>query len=167
MNASDKNPVDGHSASGDFEETLRLVARLNAPEGLEDRVLTGLQVKPISGRARILAWPVSLRLENAWMRAAAAAAIAAVVIGGGWSVVHHAGTPQSARVITIPQPAAAKGGFSSAGAMRTPQTLNGPVVAPVTIPAIQTTSAPTKNAARHGMTLPKKNPNPQVDAATR
>jgi hypothetical protein len=100
------------------------------------------------------------------MRSAAAAAIVAVVIGGGWSVVHHAGTPQSARVITITPRVAAQGGFSSAGAMRTPQTLVGPVAAPVAIPAAPATNAPIKNAARRGKSLPKKNPNAQVDART-
>ena len=38
------------------EETLQLIARLPAPEGLEDRVQAGLKTAPAHGR--ILHWPV-------------------------------------------------------------------------------------------------------------
>ena len=116
-------------ASGDFEETLRLIASLSVPEGLEDRIQAGLRAAPKPATARILAWPTALRLENAWLRTAAAAAIVAVVVGGGWLVSSRVQPAQPAQAITIPQHAGSQGGFSSAGAMRTPQTLNGPVVA--------------------------------------
>jgi len=124
------------SGSDEFEETLRLIARLSAPEGLEERVQVGLRAasRTTSGRARLLQWPVALRLNNAWMqsslaRMAAAAAIAAVVIGGGWVVSSRVQPAQPARAIAIPPRVSVQGSFSSAGAMRTPQTLNGPVVA--------------------------------------
>lgn len=120
------------------ETTLRLIAQLPAPKGLEDRVLAGLASTP--RRGRLLQWP-SLRHEggawmqgrawtqgSAWMRGAAAAAIVFVVAGGGWGIYTHVQPPQSTKVIVMPR-AGAGGGFSSAGAMRTPQTLDGPVVA--------------------------------------
>ena len=123
----------GFSASGEFESTLRLIASLPAPEGLAERVQAGLEAAPAAGRARILAWPAALRLENGWLqsslaRSAAAAAIAAVVAGGGWGVYSRVQFNQPQRGIALPH-LAAPGGFSSAGAMRTPQTLNGPMAA--------------------------------------
>ena len=112
------------------EETLQLIARLPAPEGLEDRVKTGLKTAPRAGR--ILHWPASLRPTASWVRGAAAAAVVFVVAGGGWGIYMRVQPSQPARVIVMPH-AGAGGGFSSAGAMRTPQTLNGPLVAePVT-----------------------------------
>ena len=157
------------SGSGEFEETLRIVARLSPPEGLEDRVRAGLRAA--MPKARILHWPVVLRLENAWMqnlaRAAAAAAIVAVVVGGGWGVSSRFQPTQPSSAIAVPPHSAGQGGFSSAGAMRTPQTLNGPVVAspaaahPVAIPQAQTKAAANAHAktrARHGKPVPAKNP---------
>ena len=138
-------------ASGDFEETLRLIARLSAPVGLEDRIQAGLRVAPrtASRTTLILAWPTALRLESAWLRTAAAAAIVAVVVGGGWVVSSRVQSAQPAQAITIPQHGGSQGGFSSAGAMRTPQTLNGPVVAQ---PA-KTDAKPTaKTPLHHGKT---------------
>jgi hypothetical protein len=114
------------SGLGDAEATLRLIAGLPAPEGLEERVRARLAARP--RRGRILAWPAALRIENGWMRAAAAAAIVFVVAGGGWGVYSRVQRPQPARVIVLAPRGPAQGGFSSAGAVRTPQTLNGPVV---------------------------------------
>jgi hypothetical protein len=133
MNPSVNNSIANGPGSSDFEETLRLLAHLPMPEGLEERVEAGLRAAPhvATGKARILRWPVALRLENAWVRTAAAAAIVAVVVGGGWGVYSSVQMVQPARVIAVPQHIAAPGGgFSNAGAMRTPQTLNGPIVAP-------------------------------------
>jgi hypothetical protein len=135
MNTSDRNSFV--SGSVEFENTLRLIASLPAPQGLEDRVQAGLRAisRSTSGRARILAWPVALRLESAWMqnlaRTAAAAAIAIVVVGGGWGISSRFQPAQPSSAIAVPPHSAGKGGFSTAGAMRTPQTLNGPVVAPL------------------------------------
>jgi len=129
MNSSEHNSIAGASGSGEFDETLRLIARLAPPEGLEERVKAGLRAAPASGKARIFAWP-KLRLETAWMRSAAAAAIGAVVVGGSWGIYSHVQSNQPSRAIATPPRVSAQGGFSSAGAMRTPQTLNGPMVAP-------------------------------------
>jgi hypothetical protein len=59
------------------------------------------------------------------MRSAAAAAIVLVVAGGGWGIYTRV---QPAKGIAAPPHVAAPVGFSSSGAMRTPNTLNGPVV---------------------------------------
>jgi hypothetical protein len=144
------------SASGGFEETLRLVARLSAPEGLEERVHAGLLAAKSKDphKARILRWPAAPRMENAWMqsslaRSAAAAAIVCAVVGGGWLVTSRIQPAQPTRAITIPPPVSAPGGFNSAGAMRTPQTLNGPVVAlPAAAKPQPTELLPTKPAAK-------------------
>jgi len=116
------------SISSSAEETLRLIACLPAPAGLEDRVHAALRSTRRSGR--VLAWPKPLNQLNDWMRTAAAAAIVFVVAGGGWGVYTHVQKGQQGqpiKVIAMPhglQP----GGFSGAGAMRTPQTLPGPTV---------------------------------------
>ena len=89
------------SGSGEFEETLRLIARLSAPKGLEERVQAGLRAA--SPKARILRWPVALRLDNDWMRAAAAAAIVAVVVGGGWGISSRFQPSQPSSAIAVPQ----------------------------------------------------------------
>jgi hypothetical protein len=52
-----------------------------------------------------------------------------VVAGGGWGVYRHGQLHQPAKVNAAPAPqvaAPAAGGFSSAGAIRTPQTVKGP-----------------------------------------
>jgi len=106
------------------------------------------------GRGKILQWPVALRLDNAWMRsslarAAAAAVIVAVVVGGGWGIISRVQPAQPARAIATPPRVSSQGGFSSAGAMRTPQTLNGPVVAQPAVAAPQTPVRRGKSAAAH------------------
>jgi len=166
MKTSDRNLFVSGSSSGEFDETLRLIARISAPEGLEERVQVGLRT--VSPKARILRWPEALRLENAWMqnlaRAAAAAAIVAVVVGGGWGVSSRFQPNQPTSAIAVPPHISAQGGFSSAGAMRTPQTLNGPVVAhpatPVTQPAKPAAKHATKTPARQVKSAPVKTPIP-------
>jgi hypothetical protein len=128
MNPSGENSNASASGSGEFEETLRLIARLAPPEGLELRVQAGLKATPAAGGARILSWPTALRLDSTWMRSAAAAAIVAAVAGGSWGVYSRVQSIQPMRAITVPLHLSTQGGFSSAGAMRTPQTLNGPMV---------------------------------------
>jgi hypothetical protein len=84
------------------------------------------------------------------MRSAAAAAIVFVVAGGGWGIYSRVQKPQSATVIVMPHPGA-PGGFSNAGAMHTPKTLNGPVVAhPASIqqPIIKVVVPPPNLSAR-------------------
>lgn len=160
MNSSLQKPFDG--SSGNFDETLRLIARLSAPEGLEERVQAGLRAatRTASGKARILRWPEALRLENAWMqnlaRTAAAAAIVAVVVGGGWGISSRFQSTQPSSAVTVPPHGAGQtrqtgqSGFSSAGAMRTPQTLNGPVVAHPAAIAPQTAKPAVMTPVRRG-----------------
>ena len=128
MNSTLHTALPSNSESG--EETLRLIASLPAPEGLEDRVYANLGAVPEG--ARVLAWPSglrsTLRRESDWMRTAAAAAIVFVVVGGGWGVYTRVQQNQPARVIVMPARMPGSGGFSGAGAIRTPQTLQGPVV---------------------------------------
>ncbi len=123
MNSNPHNPLNSESSSA--EETLRLVASLPAPAGLEDRVHAALRAAP--RRGRVLAWPSRLHPQSSWMRTAAAAAIVFVIAGGGWGVYTHVQRVQPARVIAMPARMPAAGGFSSAGAMRTPETLPGPM----------------------------------------
>jgi hypothetical protein len=108
-----------------YEETLRLIATLPAPEGLEDRVQAGLGAAPRAGR--VLAWPVAAAAGGAWMRSAAAAAIVFVVAGGGWGIYSRVQPVLPASGAVAPPHVGAQGGFATGGAMRTPQTLVGPV----------------------------------------
>lgn len=114
------------------EETLRLIARLPAPEGLEQRVQTRLSAAP--RRARILHWPgkglMAGEMAGSWMRGAAAAAIVTVVAGGGWGIYARVQTAQPGRELAMPAQAGPSAGFSSAGAKRTPESLASP--APLT-----------------------------------
>jgi len=147
MNSPTMNVFASNAASGagEAEKTLRIIASLPAPEGLEDRVNAALQRAPRG--ARVLPWPTRLRTGRGWVhsglaRSAAAAAIVFVVAGGGWGVYSRVQPAQTPKVIVMPR-GAAPGGFSSAGAMRTPQTLNGPVLAhPVTPIPNSATTAP-------------------------
>jgi hypothetical protein len=118
------------------EDTLRLIASLAAPEGLEERVRMALRTAPRQGR--LLAWPGALRSDAAWIRATAAAAIVMVVAGGGWGVYSHIQPWQPARAPVAPARLGGVGEFSGASAVRTPQTLQPPVVSP-----------PPKSAASH------------------
>jgi hypothetical protein len=119
------NGFSKDSGAGEADATLRLIASLPAPQGLEDRVHASLHAAP--RRARVLAWPLPLAGE--WMRAAAAAAIVFVVAGGGWGIYAHVQPGQAIRGIAGPGPhAGAPGGFSQGGAVRRPQTLVGPIV---------------------------------------
>ena len=137
MNSNPHDPMTSETTSDSVsasaftpaEETLRLIASLPAPDGLEDRVHAALNAAP-RGR-RVLAWPSALRAESGWMRGAAAAAIVFVVAGGGWGVYMRVeptnnGQNQPAKVIVMPARMPAAGGFSGAGAMRPPLTLPGP-----------------------------------------
>jgi hypothetical protein len=168
-----RNQGTAAASSSSFEETLRLLASLPAPEGLEERIETSLKAAPRAGagKARILRWPVALCLENSWARVAAAAAIVAVVVGGGWGICSFVQPSQPARAIAAPpRVAAPSGGFSNAGAMRTPQTLNGPIVAsptvakpaavapPAAAPAVQPTAQPKAQSAAKSVAQPNQKP---------
>ena len=117
------------AASG--EDTLRLIANLPAPQGLESRLHAALRFAP--RKARVLAWP--MRVEAAWVRAAAAAAIVTAVAGGGWGVYSWIQPALQAKS-QAPAKVGNASGFSSADAKRSPQTLNPPVVSAAPKPAV-------------------------------
>lgn len=117
-------PLDLPGAE-EVDATLRLLASLPTPSGLEDRVKTALRAAPRT--SKVLPWPGTPAPSQGWLRIAAAAAIVFVVAGGGWGVYTHVQPAQATQAVAVPH-VAAPGGFSSAGAMRTPQTLNGPVL---------------------------------------
>jgi hypothetical protein len=127
MNTNSHDPFAQEALSGSAEETLRLIASLPAPEGLENRLEAALRSAP--RRGRVFAWPALFQPNRPWPRVAAAAAIALIVVGGGWGVYSRVERQQAAKVIVTPAPGLAAGGFSNSGAIRTPQTLNGPVLA--------------------------------------
>ena len=110
-------------AARDTDVTLRLLATLPAPDGLEKRVIAGLRSAPPSGR--VLNWRGALNPTENWLRSAAAAAIVFVVIGGGWGVYSRV---QTTNAVTAPPSTGATGAFSNAGAVRVPQTVPAPVV---------------------------------------
>lgn len=137
MNPDPHNPMLHESSSA--EETLRLIAGLPAPAGLAERVHAALgaetnrdpekqaSVDQGARRGRVLAWPAAPRRQNSWMRTAAAAAIVFFVVGGGWGVYSRVQHGRPARIIAMPH-IPVSGGFSGAGAMRTPVMVPGPVV---------------------------------------
>jgi len=132
MNTPIQNMASSKSAfAEEAEATLRLIASLPAPEGIEGRVEAALRAAPrrtgFVHRWTAFAGPGQRWMQNALVRGAAAAAIVLVVAGGGWSVYSRVQPAQTSKVITVPR-AAASGGFSNSGAMRTPQTLSGPVL---------------------------------------
>lgn len=147
-----ENGFSKDSGGGDAEATLRLIARLAAPDGLEDRVHAKLLAAP--HRGRVLAWPGAFTPAVGWLRAAAAAAIVCVVAGGGWGVYSRVQPGLSAQGTTgthiTSQGAgqgAGQGQFSTGDAVRRPQTLNGPA-APVAVAAATPKSkTPIKVAA--------------------
>jgi hypothetical protein len=138
----------GSDAVNAAEVTLRLIARLPVPQGLENRIHTRLRAAP--RRAPVLAWPLPLAGE--WMRAAAAAAIVCVVAGGGWGIFLRVHPGQAAHGISGPS-LAAPGGFTEGGAVRRPQTLDGPAVAAT--PATNTAAKP-KARPRSSLTAPAR-----------
>jgi hypothetical protein len=164
MNLSAHNSISTagrDDTSGSAEATLRLLADLPAPKGLEDRVIAGLKAAP--GTARVLHWPSVLHPTGSWMRGAAAAAIVFVVAGGGWGIYTRVQPSQTTKVIVMPR-AGAGGGFSNAGAMRTPQTVNGPVVA---APVKDQTASPQANDLQPMQVKPLKKVSAQVVPMTR
>lgn len=132
MTANPHNP----NPSARAEETLRIIANLPAPAGLEDRIHSILRDKSrrqaggegTASGGRVLAWPASVKPQSGWMRTAAAAAIVFVVAGGGWGVYTRVQPSHPGKVIAMPLRSVEPGGFSGAGAIRTPLTLPGPVV---------------------------------------
>jgi len=130
MNLFTEDRFGSNAGAHAAEETLRLIATLPAPEGLEDRVKAGLRSAP--QRGMVVAWPFSTTqrlMHSAGSRAAAAAAIVLAVAGGGWGVYSHIQiAPVPSAFVEQPLQNGA-GRFSTAGAMHVPKTVQGPVVA--------------------------------------
>ncbi|MGA2252102.1 hypothetical protein [Terracidiphilus sp.] len=126
MNKSDRKELQA-GFQGEADRTLRLIASLPAPEGLSERVRDGLHTGASRGSGRVLEWPAAARQGFDWLRGAAAAAIVGVVVGGAWWI--SATAPVSGgSAVAAPVRVRPAGGFSNAGAMHTPNTLNGPVL---------------------------------------
>ncbi|HLY41887.1 MAG TPA: hypothetical protein VKR52_11775 [Terracidiphilus sp.] len=130
MNPPRENGFAGRKEAPDAEETLRLIAGLPAPRGLEERVKRSLRMD--SGGAKVMEWPAEFTpgqrwTQGPWVRCAAAAAIVLVVAGGSWGVYPHRQTTPAPKATVLPHIPAAHG-FENANAIRTPQTLQGPVV---------------------------------------
>lgn len=120
---------DGAAGVAEAERILRQIAQAPVPEGLEERVKAALRAAPATGK--VLVWrrltaPGFSGTMQVMLRGAAAAAIVLVVAGGGWGIFSHV-QPARPTAQSLPR-LAAPGGFSSAGAMRTPQTLAAPKV---------------------------------------
>lgn len=132
MNISTHQNLDRNAATIDAEQSLRLIASLPAPVGLEDRVKSGLRSS--SSQTSVIAWPLSSSNRSRWaqasyLRAAAAAAIVLVVAGGGWGVYARFGQAPAPAADAVQQRIDLGGGLSPAGARRTPTTVEGPVIA--------------------------------------
>jgi hypothetical protein len=132
MNFTTHKNLDRNAAMIDAERSLRLIATLPAPVGIEDRVKAGLRSAPAS--TGVIKWPLaSLNraglAQVSYLRAAAAAAIVFVVAGGGWGVFTHFGPAPMPAAEAVPQRIGGGGGLSPAGAMRTPKTVEGPTIA--------------------------------------
>ncbi len=153
MNHQDQNSIANQSSSGIAsdagEDTLHLIAKLPPPAGLEDRIHAGMLANARSAQpvGRVLAWPATGRAGSGWMRSAAAAAIVFVVAGGGWGIYSRVQQPQSAKVIVMPH-GPAPGEFTNSGAMRTPKTLNGPVIGSPAVTPPAKRKVPAKSAAK-------------------
>ena len=114
----------------DVDQTLRLVAALPAPEGLAGRVKAHLaKAEPVQEpvQSRLLAWPAP---TPHWKRIAIAAGLLAAVAAGGIGAWQWSTPTPVARTVSSPVRPAQPQNFSTAGAMRTPVTLNGPAVLP-------------------------------------
>jgi len=147
-----------HFTEGEADATLRTIAGLPAPAGLEDRVKAALRREPAGRQARMLEWPRGSWAQSAWARGAAAAAIVAVVAGGSWSVYSRV-QPRQAPIV-LPHVGGA-GGFSSANAVRTPKTLDVPTVHAESVPvkkeADRKKKAPQRGSARVQTPLQRSN----------
>lgn len=131
---------------GEAEVTLRLIAGLSAPRGLEDRVHAHLIAAPRKGR--VFPWAAPVLRESGWMRSVAAAAIVCVVAGGGWGVYAHVMPGQAVRTLAgagMGEP------FSTGEARRRPQTLEGPALPPAATPKATAiaTKVVSKPATKH------------------
>jgi hypothetical protein len=90
------------------------------------------------------------------MRSAAAAAIVFVVAGGGWGIYSRVQQPQAAKVIVAPH-GPAPGEFTNSGAMRTPKTLNGPIISSPAVTQPIPAKVPAKTAVKPTPQIAKSN----------
>lgn len=157
MTSNSHNPMAPPSPRNTGEETLRLIASLPVPSGLEDRIHTALRTAPRP--ARLLTWPTLPHLQSNWMRAAAAAAIVFVAAGGGWGVYSRLHRDQAGKTLAVPIHVTQPGGFSGAGAARTPTVLPGPL-APQPPKAKNAQSNPAKMPASKPAATRKKHHSP-------
>jgi len=161
-----QNQHDRARTAGSAEETLRIVAGLPAPEGLEDRVHSRLWTGP----RPVLNSSLSFNTRNGFggaMRFAAAAAIVCVVFGGGWGVYSRVQPGPDAHMIGMPAAGGPARGFSTAGSAHTPDPR--PVLTrqiapegPQTPPAQATTVRAKKGADQ---AVPKTKTPPATSAA--
>lgn len=148
MSFSSHNDFDRCAGEIEAEKTLRLIATLPAPEGIEERIKAGLRSAP--RQAALVGWPLAAGRRHGWMqapvlRAAAAAAIVIVVAGGGWEVYSHIRVAAAPTAVTTPPVISGQSGLSAAGTKRVPQTLEGPVIAS---PAVMKEKAKTHHDKR-------------------
>ena len=155
MSFPSQNEVDRNQGAIEAERLLRLIATLPAPEGVEARVKAGLHAAP--RRGNVIRWPFSRAewMRGSAVRAAAAAAIVVVVTGGGWEVYSHIRVAPVPAAIAAPQPIGGSTGFSTAGARRTPQTLDRPLVA---VPVIEKQKTDGARLPKHPMARKKSKP---------
>ena len=132
MSLPTRNEFDRSASVADAERTLRAIAKLPAPEGIADRVKTRLHTAP--RKAGAIARPSTVGsgrwAQFAPLRAAAAAAIVMAVGGGAWELYTHIQIAPQPAAFVAPLHTDGSRGLSSAGAVRKPQTLDGPVLAP-------------------------------------
>jgi hypothetical protein len=148
------------------EGTLRLIATLPAPDGLADRVQARLAAAP---RRPFLLSSFGFS-RNGWMfspvlRGCAAAAIVLLVAGGGFTIYSRVQPSPTTNAVETPARIGNSGGFSNAGAMRTPDTLNGPVLKSPALknPAQSNQSmAPPAAPAQQNVIAPKPSSQPQT-----
>lgn len=157
MSFSSQNDFDRNTGAIEAEKTLRLIATLPAPKGIEERVKAKLRTAPQQGQ--VIVWPSAPAggwLHSSAMRAAAAAAIVIVVAGGGWEVYSHIRVAPEPAAIASPPQISGQTGFSTAEARRTPKTVDGPTIAvPVTIKQKTEKSAAASQIAGHHATVKK------------
>lgn len=164
MSSNPHNAMSSDSGAKSGDDTLRLIASLPAPSGLEERVHKALRAAPreLRGGGRVLAWPARFRaktvMESNWIRAAAAAAIVFVVVGGGWGVYSRVQPGQAGKVIVMPQLMPGPRGLSGSGAIRTPVTLPGPKVDEHGTQTAKKPATPKKDASGQH---PESAPTPQ------
>lgn len=164
MTFSMQNDFGRSAAADDAEKTLRLIASLPAPKGIEQRLKAGLHATP--PRTQVILWPSAAGSRDGWihtsaMRAAAAAAIVFVVAGGGWEVFSHIRVAPVPAAVAAPPSINGPGAFSTGAARRTPQTLERPViVAPATVKPKTENRATARSSAR------RKTPSAQKQVST-